>query len=140
MNDLESLPAGRVTNLVVRWLLMGAGFLLVAIGVLGIFLPLLPTTVFFLLAAACFGRSSPSAYRWLTTNRFFGRYLRDYRERRGATLGTKLFSIATLWAGMGFSAFLLEPPIWVDAMLAAIALGVTWHLVSLKTLRGEESA
>lgn len=137
MDDLEALPQARVTNLLLRWLMIGAGFLLVGIGVLGIFLPLLPTTVFFLLAAACFGRSSPAAYRWLTTNRVFGRYLRDYKERRGATVGTKLVSLASLWAGMSLSAFLIEPPLWVDALLAAIAVGVTWHLLSLNTLRDE---
>ncbi len=61
----------------VRWFFIVVGSLLVGIGVLGIFLPLLPSTVFFLMAAGCYGKSSPSAYHWLTTNRFFGRHLKD---------------------------------------------------------------
>jgi uncharacterized membrane protein YbaN (DUF454 family) len=76
---LQQAPApssSRLTRLALR----AAGGLLVGLGVLGIFLPLLPTTVFLLGAAACFGKSSPGAYNWLTTNRLFGRYLREYRE------------------------------------------------------------
>ena len=73
-----------------RALLMATGTLFVGIGVLGIFLPLLPTTVFLLIAAACYARSSDRAYEWLMTNRMFGRYLRNYHEERGATLRSKV--------------------------------------------------
>jgi uncharacterized membrane protein YbaN (DUF454 family) len=118
-----------------RVLLLAAGSLFVGIGVLGIFLPLLPTTVFFLIAAACYGKSSPGAYRWLTTNRWFGRYLREYREEHGATAATKVLSIASLWGGMGVSAWYLEPPVWVDGILVVIAVGVTAHLLMLRTIR-----
>ena len=72
-----------------RWLYIALGSLLVGIGVLGVFLPLLPHTIFFLLAAACYARGSERAHTWLMTNRFFGRYLRNYSEHRGATPGTK---------------------------------------------------
>jgi hypothetical protein len=114
---------------------MGAGSLLVAIGVIGIFVPLLPTTIFLLLAAACFGRSSPGAYRWLTTNRWFGRYLHDYKERRGATLVTKVTSIGALWLGIGAAVWFLGLPLWADLVLFAIAVAVTLHLLTLATLR-----
>ena len=124
-------PAGRVMRVV----LLIAGTALVGVGVLGILLPLLPTTVFFLLAAACYARSSPGAYRWLTTNRYFGRYIRHYREEHGATLGAKMFSIGSLWIGIGASAFLISPPFWVDAILLVIAVGVTLHLLTLRTIR-----
>jgi uncharacterized membrane protein YbaN (DUF454 family) len=119
----------------VRWAYSGAGFFLVAIGLLGIFLPLLPTTIFLLGAAACFARASPSAYRWLTTNRLFGGYLHNYRERRGATARAKVISIATLWIGLGLSAYLIGPMLIVDIALAAVGLAVTWHLLSLRTIR-----
>ncbi len=139
MEDLHTLavsPALPATqNRLKRWVLLSAGALLVGIGVLGIFLPLLPTTVFLLGAAACFARSSPGAYTWLTTNRWFGRYLRDYRENRGATAGTKVASVSSLWGGMALSAYLVQPPVWVDSLLAAIAIAVTWHLFSLKSIR-----
>lgn len=124
-----------VGSRLVRGLLIAAGSLFVGIGILGIFLPLLPTTVFFLIAAACYGKSSPAAYRWLTTNRFFGRYLRDYKERRGATVGTKLFSIGSLWLGIGATLYFLSFAFWPLLILSAVAIAVTVHLVRLNTLR-----
>jgi uncharacterized membrane protein YbaN (DUF454 family) len=112
-----------------------AGVVLTAIGILGIFLPLLPSTVFFLGAAACFAKSWPGAHRWLTTNRLFGREFREYQQEKGATVATKVTSIATLWLGMGLSAYLITPAWWVDVVLATIAVGVTWHLLALRTIR-----
>ena len=117
----------------VRWLYIAAGSLLVGIGILGIFLPLLPSTVFFLLALGCYGKSSPGAYRWMTTNRLFGRHLREYREEKGATMGTKIMSIASLWIGIGASEYFIDN-LWVRLLLVAIALGVTAHLVLLRTI------
>ena len=118
----------------VRWFFAGLGSLLVGIGILGIFLPLLPSTVFFLMAAACYGKSSPGAYRWLTTNRFFGRHLKDYKEERGATMGAKVMSIGSLWMGIGVSEYFLDP-LWLRIALGLIALAVTVHLVRLRTIR-----
>lgn len=120
---------------VARVALAAAGAALVALGVLGIFLPLLPTTIFFIGATACFARSSPSAHRWLTTNRLFGGYLRNYREHRGATVGTKFFSVGSLWLGIGGSMWLFSPPIWVEILLLAIAAAVTFHMLTLHTIR-----
>ena len=134
LGGMAALPGARPPA-IVRWLLMAAGGLLVAIGVLGVFLPLLPSTVFFLGAAACFGKSSPRAYRWLTTNRWFGKHLRHYREERGATPAAKVLSIITLWAGIGLTAYLFRDVLWVDAILLLVAVGVSWHLVSLRTIR-----
>ena len=118
-----------------RALFIALGSLFVGIGVLGVFLPLLPHTIFFLLAAACYARGSERAHTWLMTNRLFGRYLRNYSERRGATLGTKIVTIAMLWAGLALSAYLVTPPLWVYAILAVIGAGVTAYLVRLRTLR-----
>lgn len=134
MPDLEGFRVAPAGNAVTRWALRLAGGGLVAVGVLGIFLPLLPTTIFLLGAAACFGKSSPGAYRWLTTNRWFGRYLREYREERGATAGTKLFSIASLWIGIGAAGYFVRAMPWLDVLLVAIAMAVTFHLLSLRTV------
>ena len=117
-----------------RWLYISLGSLLVAVGVIGIVLPLLPSTIFFLLAAGCFGRSSPSAYRWLTTNRWFGKELREYREERGATVASKALSISTLWLGIGLSAYMIDIT-WVRVLLVVIASGVSVHLLRLRTIR-----
>ena len=104
-----------------------------ALGVLGMFLPLLPTTPFLLLAAACYARSSERCHHWLLHNRWFGRYIRDYREGRGVTLRHKLAALALLWLTIGFAAWRVVPAWWGKALLLAIAVGVTVHLVRMKT-------
>lgn len=139
MKDLGASPSlglrAPSRHRLVRWLFIALGSLLVAIGILGIFLPLLPSTIFFLMAAGCYGKSSQGAYRWLTTNRWFGRYLRDYREERGATAGTKLLSIGSLWLGIGISEYFFVDNMWVRLTLLAVAVAVSAHLVSLRTIR-----
>jgi len=119
----------------VRVLFMGLGTVLVGIGVLGIFLPLLPSTVFFLLAAGCYGKGSPTAYRWLMTNRLFGERLRDYKEERGATSATKLVTLASLWLGIGLGEWLTGFNPWISVALVLIAIAVTVHIVTLRTVR-----
>lgn len=130
LQDVPVQSSSRLTRIVLRIV----GGLLVGLGVLGMFLPLLPTTIFLLGAAACFGKSSPGAYRWLTTNRVFGRHLRDYREERGATIGTKVFSISSLWIGIGAAVYLVRDMPWLEVVLIAIAMAVTVHLLSLRTI------
>lgn len=119
---------------IVRALLIAAGSVLVAIGVLGIFLPLLPSTIFFLLAGLCYGKSSPAAYRWLTTNRLFGEQFRNYQEERGATIRTKIVALTTLWLGIAASAYIFHLPLWVDAILVVVATVVSIHLLMLRTV------
>lgn len=118
-----------------RWAYVALGSLLVAIGILGVFLPLLPSTVFFLMAAGCYGKSSPAAYRWLTTNRWFGRHLRDYSEERGATVAAKAYSIGSLWLGIGVTEYFFIDNLWVRLTLVAVAIAVSVHLFSLRTIR-----
>ena len=118
-----------------RWMFIALGSLLVAIGVLGVILPLLPHTIFFLLAAACYARGSERAHTWLMTNRLFGRYLRNYSEHRGATPATKAVTIAMLWIGLAISAWLITPEAWIYAILAAVGVGVTTYVLRLRTLR-----
>lgn len=130
LQDVPVQSSSRLTRIVLRIV----GGLLVGLGVLGMFLPLLPTTIFLLGAAACFGKSSPGAYRWLTTNRVFGRHLREYREERGATLGTKVFSISSLWIGITAAVYLVRDMPWLEVVLIAIAMAVTVHLLSLRTI------
>lgn len=118
-----------------RWILLVLGTLCVGFAIVGLVLPIVPTVDFLLLAALCFANSSPRAYSWLHTNRLFGRRLRDYRERHGATVATKAWTFAALVLGMGATLYFVSPPYWLDAILAVIAVGVTLHLLKLKTLR-----
>jgi len=135
MAELAGFQQPRIRTGFSRIVLIGAGSFFVAVGVAGIFLPLLPSIEFFLLAGICYGKSSPAASRWLTTNRLFGRRLTDYREGRGATLATKLWTGVSLWASISATVFLLGAPLWLTALLAAIAIGVTVHLFMLRTIR-----
>ncbi len=118
-----------------RALLAACGLTAVALGVLGIFLPLLPTTPFLLLAAACFLRSSDRLHRWLLGHRTLGRVVRQYRENRAVPLKTKAATILLLWATLLFSAVVVVEALWIRLLLAGIGAGVTLHVLSLRTLR-----
>jgi len=119
-----------------RILLITGGTISVALGVLGVFLPLLPTTPFLLLAAACYARSSEKLYDWLLGNRWFGRYIRDYREGKGIPLRRAAVAIALLWLTIGYTAIVAVSLWWVRLILVAIAGGVTVHLVRGRRTHG----
>jgi uncharacterized membrane protein YbaN (DUF454 family) len=118
-----------------RILLIASGTLCVALGVLGLFLPVLPTTPFLLLAAACYARSSPRFYHWLLTNRWCGEYIRNYREGNGIPLRQKVLTLLLLWLVIGYTAWVVVTLWWVKVTLVAIAVGVSVHLARTKTLR-----
>ncbi len=118
-----------------RTLLLILGTLGVALGVLGMFLPVLPTTPFLLLAAICYGRSSKRFYHWLTTNRWCGEYIRNYREGRGIPLKQKGLTILLLWLTIGSTVWLAVTLWWVRLILLGIAVGVTIHLLRIKTYK-----
>ena len=114
-----------------RHLLIATGTICLAIGVIGIFTPILPTTPFLLLAAACYLRSSPRFHSWLMNNRIFGTYIRNYTEGRGIPLRVKLFTIALLWVTIGISIWATANLI-VTAVLLVVAVGVTLHIVFIR--------
>jgi uncharacterized membrane protein YbaN (DUF454 family) len=118
---------------VLRGLLLCVGTLSVALGVLGIFVPLLPTTPFFLLAASCYARSSTRVHQWLMTNPWFGEYINNYREGRGMPLREKVLTLTALWVTIGFAAAFVIAAWWGKLALLGMALGVTVHLLRLKT-------
>ncbi|UCB53593.1 MAG: YbaN family protein [Candidatus Zixiibacteriota bacterium] len=118
-----------------RGLLIVAGTLCVGLGVLGIFLPLLPTTPFLLLAAACYGSSSRRFYHWLLNNRWFGSYLRDYKEKKRIAPRVKVWAISLLWVTILFCAFIVVDILLVRIALILIAGGVTIHILRIRTLR-----
>ena len=120
-----------------KWLLIALGILSVALGMVGIFVPVLPTTPFLLLAAGCFVRSSPRLYNWLIHHKWFGEYIRHYREYRAITLQARAFTLVLLWSVIGATAFFAVTLWWVRVLLAVVAIGVTLHLVHMKTLTPE---
>jgi uncharacterized membrane protein YbaN (DUF454 family) len=118
-----------------KYLLIAIGTLSVALGFLGIFLPVLPTTPFLLLAAACYIRSSERFYCWLINNRYCGKYIRDYREKKGITLKLKIYVISLLWITIMASVIFVVDLLAIRILLIVIAIGVTIHLTTLKTIR-----
>jgi uncharacterized membrane protein YbaN (DUF454 family) len=118
-----------------KWLLIAAGVIALGLGVIGIFIPLLPTTPFLLLSAACFFRSSDQLYTWLISHRWFGSYIRHYREYKAITLHAKVVTLLLLWSVIGYTAFGIVTDWWVRLLLGVIA--VTIHILHLKTLTQE---
>ena len=117
-----------------RGFLAAVGIIALGMGTIGVFVPLLPTTPFLLLAAACFIRSSDRLYSWLIHHRWFGSYIRNYREHRAITLRAKVLVLSLLWGVIGYSAIFVASSWWLRALLAVVAIGVTTHLLRLKTL------
>jgi hypothetical protein len=117
-----------------KYFLIGAGIFSVVLGVAGIFLPLLPTTPFFLLAAACFFRSSKSRYAWLINHKFFGKRIQYYRVYKAISFRSKLLSLVLLWVTIGYSSFFVVKIFWIKIVLFLIAVGVSLHLLTFRTL------
>lgn len=110
------------------------GSVSLTLGVIGIFLPILPTTPFLLLSAALFARSSEKLYSWLMNHKIFGEYIRNFREDKAIPLRGKVIAISTMWIFMLYSVFFIVDEKWYfQALLICIALAVTAHILSYKT-------
>lgn len=120
-----------------KWLLVSIGVFSVGLAAAGIFVPLLPTTPFLLLAAACFMRSSEGLYQWLITHRWFGPYIRNYREHKAITRQAKIVTLTLLWGTIGYTAFRVIAFFPLSVLLLLVAGGVTVHVLSMKTLTRE---
>lgn len=124
----------------VRALLLVAGTLCVALGMLGIFLPLLPTTPFLLVAAACYARASRRFYRWLLSNRTFGPMIYEWRTHRSIPYRTKIGAIALMGATLAASIVFFVEPVWLQAALAlmGVALAVWMYRLPSREPEPEE--
>ncbi|MGD6851038.1 MAG: YbaN family protein [Candidatus Bathyarchaeia archaeon] len=119
-----------------RALLLVAGTISLALGAVGIFLPILPTTPFLLVAAACYLRSSERMHKWLINNRWFGEYIKNYQAGKGIPMKTKIVALTILWATILYSTFFIVDEILVaQLVLVVIACGVTVHLMRLPTFK-----
>lgn len=111
------------------------GTFFLGLGIVGIFLPLLPTTPFLLLAAACYARSSKRFYNFLLNNKWFGNYIKNYRERKGIPLKIKILSISFLWIVIGYAVIFVVHILLGKIVIILIAVGVTIHILSIQTLK-----
>ncbi|MCY1270794.1 Inner membrane protein YbaN [compost metagenome] len=117
-----------------RMVLLVIGWLSVALGVIGIFVPVLPTTPFLLLAAACFVRSSRRFYLWLVEHPRLGPWIRDYLEGQGIPLKGKVYALVLMWTSIGLSCFLVPLP-WARGFMLTSAVLVSIYILRQKTLR-----
>ncbi|WP_314410060.1 YbaN family protein [Pseudomonas kuykendallii] len=116
----------------VRYVLLGIGWTSVALGVIGIFLPVLPTTPFLLLAAACFARSSRRFYEWLVDHPRLGPWIRDYLDGEGIPLKGKVYAIGLMWASIALSCYLV-PLFWARTFMLTSAVCVSLYILKQKT-------
>lgn len=117
-----------------RRLMVAAGFTCLILGVLGILVPVLPTTPFLLLAAGLFLRSSTRLYRWITAHRVFGPFILNYRLYRAVPRRSKIIAIVLLWLTIGSSILWAVEHWWLRALLLLIGAAVTLHLARMRVL------
>ncbi len=121
-------------------LLVLAGTIFTAIGIVGIFVPILPTTPFLLLAAACYLRGSEKFYHWLLNNKLFSFYIRNYIEGKGMPLKIKIFTLTLLWLSIGISIWIGTQNLAIRIILALVAAGVTVHIITIKTRKTNKTS
>jgi len=117
----------------IKILYIAAGCISLALGILGIFLPVLPTTPFLLLASFCFYRSSNKLYNCLINHKYLGKYISDFLVDKSLPLRIKIISISFLWISISASAIFWVDVLWLRILLFAIAIGVSAHILSYKT-------
>ncbi len=135
----SSLPKPKVlTNPLIRRMVFIFGWVSFVMGVVGIFLPLLPTTPFILLAAACFARSSPKFYSWITSHPRFGPSIANYLAGKGLPLKAKLMAVTLLWISVGVTLVIVSL-LWAKIAMLITALAVSAYILRLPTLELEKS-
>jgi uncharacterized protein len=107
------------------------GLLSLMAGIVGIFVPIWPTTCFLLLSTACFSRSSDRLYRWMNTNSWFGGHVRQYRETGSVDSRVRILSLVSLWLSLLLSIALVKSSVWLLVVLLAIGVAVSVHLLRL---------
>jgi len=118
-----------------RRLFVAAGTIALVLGIVGIVMPVLPTTPFLLLAAICYLRGSQRLYNALLGNRFVGSYIKNYLEGRGMPLKMKIWTLTLLWIAIVCSALLATDSLIIRIILAVVLAGVTIHILLIKTVK-----
>ncbi|MBN2669076.1 MAG: YbaN family protein [Bacteroidales bacterium] len=117
-----------------RWLIYASGFFFLILGILGIFIPLLPTTPFLLLAAWAFMHTNRKIYLWMFKNRWFGKSFSNYMKNRSVSRSVKISSLIILSITMAYSIIFVIEFRWLKVLLLVIYLAVAYHIIKLKTI------
>lgn len=126
-------PIGPAVDAPRRWFFAGLGLFFVALGAIGVLLPILPTTPFMLVAAACFARGSRRLHRWLLNSRLFGRTIRAWQESRSIPLRPKLTAISLIILMNTISIVFFIDSITLSVMLAVFGVSVIIMLLRIPT-------
>ncbi|MCX7879655.1 MAG: YbaN family protein [Ignavibacteria bacterium] len=118
-----------------KFIFLYLGFIFLFLAIVGIAIPLLPTTPFLLLSAYFFARSSDRWHIWLLSHRYFGKIIRDYTEKRGVSLKLKVYALSLLWLTILSSALFFVKSLLIKVILFTIAAGVSYHILRLRTLK-----
>ena len=119
-----------------RVFLVVIGAISFVLGVVGIFVPMLPTTPFLLLSAAAWVKASPQLYEWLLRHKVFGEYIRNFREHRAIPLRVKITSVSLVWLTIGYCILrVVNEWWWAQLLMALLAAAISWHILSFKTLK-----
>jgi hypothetical protein len=110
------------------WIIGGTTSL--ALGFLGIFLPLLPTTPFLLLSAFCYARGSSRLYDWLLRNRLFGCYIKNWREGRGIPLKSKIIAVILITVSIGYSVLYIIPYTIGKVLFVLLAVALSYYIIT----------
>jgi uncharacterized protein len=116
-------------------LLIVLGSISIGLGIIGMFLPVMPTTIFLIIGSWCYVRSSEQLYNWLHNHSVLGIYLRAAKDK-SMPLRAKITTLVLLWASLIFSASIIDK-LWVQLILLATGIGVTLFITRLKTLKFE---
>ncbi|HEC37211.1 hypothetical protein LCGC14_1574120 [marine sediment metagenome] len=122
----------RFRNKVINSILFVVGLISLILGSIGIVLPVLPTTPFLLLSAACFAKSSKKFYNWLMNNRVLGTFIKNYKEGKGMPIKTKIFTLSTLWITILITIFFFVKILWVQIILWIIVIAVSTHIILIR--------
>jgi uncharacterized membrane protein YbaN (DUF454 family) len=101
---------------------------------IGVILPIIPTTPFVLLSAACYYKGSKRLHGWLSRNELFGPIIRDYEEHRGMRKATKIKALTIMWAAVFTSVLLILDTLKMRALVLLIAVIGTVSMLRIKTI------
>lgn len=122
------------TSKVKRVIYLVIGTLALVLGAIGLFLPVLPTTPFVILAAACYLRSSKRMHAWILRSELFGETIENYQAGRGLKRDTKIRALGLMWAAISISAFFFVDQLIFRGAMFLVASGVTVYILRLPTL------
>jgi len=122
------------TEKVKRAIYLVIGTVALVLGAVGLFLPVLPTTPFVILAAACYLRSSKRMHTWILQSELFGETIKNYQAGRGLRRETKIRALTLMWATISISAFLFVDELIFRGAMLLVAAGVTIYILRLPTL------